>query len=69
MAGKRKARIAYYEGVKNALEDHIRKTEEGIRGLPRLSEEQKKKLVSSVRKHHRKLVKQVDLNMAIAIKS
>jgi hypothetical protein len=65
MAGKRKARIAYYEGVKEALAEHMRTTETGIRDLPRLSATEKDKLVASVRKHHAKLLKQVDQNLAI----
>ena len=66
MAGKRKARIAYYEDVKEALALHMRTTETGIRDLPSLSDVQKDKLIASVRKDHAKLVKQVDYNLAIA---
>jgi hypothetical protein len=65
MAGKRKARIAYYEGVKEALADHMRTTETGIRNLPRLTAIEKDKLIASVRKHHVKLLEQVDQNLAI----
>jgi hypothetical protein len=66
MAGKRKARIAYYEDVKEALADHMRTTETGIRVLPGLTDVQKDKLVASVRKDYARLVKQVDQNLVIA---
>jgi hypothetical protein len=69
MVGKRESRIAYYEGVKEALAEHLRATEEGIRRLPQLSNPQKEKLLEAVRKDHRKLLKRVDQNLAEALAS
>jgi hypothetical protein len=57
---KREARIAYYEGVKQATLDHIKVTEEGLRNLKDMSSEKIDKLVADIHKRHVKLLKRID---------
>jgi hypothetical protein len=57
---KREARIAYYEGIKQATLDHIKVTEDGLRNLKDVSSEKIEKLVADVHKRHLKLLKHIE---------
>ena len=59
MVGKRKTRMAYFEGAKQALEEHFRATETGPQALKGVSGEKLDKLLASVRKDHDKLVAKI----------
>lgn len=62
MVGKRHARMAYYSGLKDALVDHMTRTENGLRALQGVSEKQIEKMVAAVRKKHDKLMRQVKID-------
>jgi hypothetical protein len=64
MSKKREARIAYYQGLKEALSQHIAETEKGLRALPGLSAKKIDKLVATVRKQHAKLSSRIDRQFA-----
>jgi hypothetical protein len=60
MSAKRKARLAYYEGIKDAMVENLAVTEQGLRDLEGMSEAKVEKIVASLRKLHEKLMKQID---------
>jgi hypothetical protein len=64
MAGKHKARITYLDGARQALLDHMQTTEDGIRRLLATNPAQADRIISSVRKRHDKLIKQLDREIA-----
>lgn len=60
MADKRAARVAYYQGIRDAALEQFRATEEGLRKLEGLKPSQIEKLVADVHKRHEKLLKRID---------
>jgi hypothetical protein len=52
--------MQYYEGVREAMLEHVRTTEEGIRKLEGVEPAKIEKLVADVHKRHEKLLKRVD---------
>lgn len=60
MNNKREARLQYYQGVRQATLDHIKKTEEGLRNLQGVKPEKIEKLVADLHKQHEKLLKRID---------
>jgi hypothetical protein len=64
MSSKRDARVDYYRGVRDALNEHMATTEMGLRQLSGLSDAEKDKIVASVRKRHERLLKEVDRKLA-----
>ena len=69
MKNKREARVAYYEGIKQATLEHIRATEEGLRKLEDVPPNKTEGLVADVRKHHGKLLKRIDRHIKEATRS
>jgi hypothetical protein len=61
---KREAELHYYEGLRAAMEDHARVTEEGLRGLEGVGEKKLAKLIAAVRKRHQKLIGDLDRRIA-----
>jgi hypothetical protein len=57
---KRTARIAYYEGIKQAALEHFKATEESLRKLKELKAGQAEKLIADLQKRHEKLLKRID---------
>ena len=60
MKNKRDARLAYYEGIKQATFEHIKATEASIRKLKDVPPEKIEKLVAAVHKRHMELLKRID---------
>ena len=65
MTAKRKTRIAYYEGAIDALEQHLKTTESGLRSLTDVSADKIDELVAAVRKDHKKLVAKISQRAAV----
>lgn len=64
MTTKREARLSYYAGIRGAMLSHIETTEQSIRTLSEMDDKEKEKLLKVVRKRHRKLLKQIEDDMA-----
>lgn len=60
VVNKRSARLAYYEGMRNAAEEQFKLTEDGIRKLEGLSPTQIEKIVADLHKRHEKLLNRID---------
>lgn len=60
MNNKRDARLNYYEGIRQAMMEHIKTTEEGIRNLEGVKSSKIEKLVADIHKEHEKLLKRID---------
>jgi DNA-binding PadR family transcriptional regulator len=60
MGRKSAARLAYYEGLRNALLEHFEITEQGLRKLKDVKPSQIEKLVADIQKQHRKLLNRID---------
>lgn len=60
MNNKRAARLAYYEGVKQATLEHIKATEESLRKLEGVKPAKIEKLVADLQQTHEKLLKRID---------
>jgi hypothetical protein len=65
---KREAELSYYEGLRAAMEQHIRVTEDGLRELEGIGEAQRAKLIAAVRKRHQKLINDLDRRIATETK-
>lgn len=65
MKDKRKARIAYYEGIRQAALEQFRVTEEGLRKLEGLKPTQIERIVADVHKRHQKLLKRIDEHLEV----
>jgi hypothetical protein len=63
MEDKRAARLAYYEGIKQAALEQFKITEEGLRNLEGLQPAHIEKLVADLHKRHLKLLKRIDLQI------
>ncbi len=67
MVDKREARLLYYRGVRDALVEHVRKTEDGLRALTGIEPGDAKKLISAVQKRHDKLLQKIDTKIAAEV--
>ena len=69
MKTKREARVAYFEGIKQATVDHMRVTEEGLRKLEDVPPNKIERLVADLQKQHAKLLKRIDRRLKEETKS
>lgn len=60
MNDKRLARMAYYNGFRQAAVDQFKITEEKLRNLSGLKPDQVEHLVADVHKRHEKLLSRID---------
>ena len=60
MNNKRAALAAYYEGIRTAMLEHIKVTEEGLRRLEGVKPAKVEKMVADLHKHHEKLLRRID---------
>jgi len=64
MVNKRDARLLYYRGIREAMVEHVKKTEDGLRAVTGLEPGDAKKLISAVQKRHAKLLQKIDSKIA-----
>ncbi len=64
MLNKRDARLLYYRGVREAMAEHVQKTEDGLRALTAMEPGDAKRLISAVKKRHDKLLQKIDSKIA-----
>jgi hypothetical protein len=57
---KRAARVAYYEGIRQAALEQFKATEDGLRRLEGVDVRKIEKVVADVHKRHEKLLKRID---------
>jgi hypothetical protein len=60
LGSKREARLAYYEGVRQAMVDHATVTENGLRKLKGVPPLRIERLVADVHRRHLKLLRRID---------
>ncbi|HEX3422267.1 MAG TPA: hypothetical protein VHS33_02535 [Sphingomicrobium sp.] len=60
MNNKREARLSYYEGIRSAMLEHIKVTEEGLRHLKGVKPAKIEKMVADLHKQHEKLLRRID---------
>ena len=60
MNGKREARLRYYDGIRSAMLDHAKVTEEGLRKLEGIKPAKLEEMVAELHKEHEKLLKRID---------
>jgi hypothetical protein len=65
---KREAELNYYEGLRAAMEEHARVTEDGLRELEGVGEKKLAKLIEAVRERHQKLINELDRRIAAETK-
>lgn len=64
MTTKIEACAAYYRGLKDALTEHMMKTENDLRALPGISKTKMDEIVTSVHKKHLRLLSEIDRQFA-----
>ena len=57
---KRKARVAYDEGIRRAASEEFKVTEEGLRKLVGVEAQKIDKIVADIHMRHEKLLKRLD---------
>ena len=67
MVNKRDASLLYYRGVRDAMAEHVRKTEDGLRALTGVEAGDAERLISAVQKRHDKLLQKIDGKIAAEI--
>jgi recombinational DNA repair protein RecR len=60
MNNKREARSKYYQGLREAMVEHIKTTEQSLRKLPGIEPAKLEKITLDLQKQHEKLLKRID---------